>query len=227
MESGSNREDIERIIFCVFDAEDERRYNSLAPHFFPRSGDLPASAAGALVSGATPCGGTEEPIAWSTLPESHLATDVDASLISAAANSRISLYGGKVTSLDCSVLVYTTNKSFNDGSAISQYNATHADTDYAQERKQKLTKPGVFGDIRCTSGGALTCKYLYHVAGQEYTASQTRCRSKLCDVYTKCLDQAATRGDVKSICFLPLLVDLFNFPPAIACEVAVTSVRKW
>lgn len=238
METESNRSEIDKIVLCVFDESDEQLYTSMAAQYFPRSKDVPPIQAASnntacdhslpLGKGPAAAVGNLSFTSWEQDSSGTFATDPADPCISAAMNSRVALFDGDVTTLPTSVLVYTTNKSYADRSAISQYNEQRASTDYHQERKQVLTKPGIFGEVRCTSGGALASKYLYHVAGQEYIASQAqRCRSKLCDIYTQCLVQAAAQGDVRTICFTPLLVDVFGFPPALACEVAVTSVIEW
>lgn len=266
LETGSNRDDIDKIVLCVFDESDERLYRSMAAQYFPRHKDLPApipavasvspkgkaeskatssssslKSKGTLLAGSSPAAAGKGPApptdcspffcSWNDDSSgsflSSAAEDVHCR-VSALLNSRVALFTGDITSLPVSVLVYTTNKSFVDRGAISQYNAQHAAPEYHQERKKELTKPGIFGEVRCTSGGALSCKYLYHVAGQEFSAAQAqRCRSKLCEIYSNCLTQAAAQGDVKTVCFTPLLVDVFGFPPALACEIAVTAVREW
>ncbi len=85
------------------------------------------------------------------------------------------------------------------------------------------------GDSKITRAYNLPSKYVLHTVGPIITGHTVLDfqEDQLASCYCNCLDLASQVEDIRSIAFPCISTGVFNFPGALAAEVAVEAVSKW
>ena len=81
--------------------------------------------------------------------------------------------------------------------------------------------------VKVTRGYNLPCKYVFHVAGPIVYGNVTeKNREDLKNCYIECLNKAEIMR-LNSIVFCCLSTGEYHFPNNLACDIAVSTVKKW
>ena len=85
------------------------------------------------------------------------------------------------------------------------------------------------GDAKITRAYNLPSKYVLHTVGPiiKETAVSDLQQDQLASCYYKCLALAKQIEDIHSIAFPCISTGVFNFPGALAAEIAVNTVNRW
>ena len=161
-------------------------------------------------------------------------TDAD-SLTACAADSRLFLWQGDITTLRCDAIVNAANSQL-----LGCFQPCHSCIDniihtmsgvqlrlacHEIMRKQGYEEPA--GRAKITPGFNLPCKYVLHTVGPIVEGELTPEHEELlASCYRSCLDLAGENG-IGSIAFCCISTGVFMFPPRRAAEIAVATVRRW
>ena len=161
-------------------------------------------------------------------------TDAD-SLTACAADSRLFLWQGDITTLRCDAIVNAANSQL-----LGCFQPCHSCIDniihtmsgvqlrlacHEIMRKQGYEEPA--GRAKITPGFNLPCKYVLHTVGPIVEGELTPEHEELlASCYQSCLDLAG-ENRIGSIAFCCISTGVFMFPPRRAAEIAVATVRRW
>ena len=138
-------------------------------------------------------------------------------------DSRIRLFLGDITSLDCDAVVTAANDALCGGGGGD--GAVHDAAGHELVRASMALSPCPAGDARITDGFNLSAKFVIHAVGPIFRDLDTD-RETLESTYTSSLSLAAENG-VTSIAFPCISTGAFGFPADAACETAIQSVVQW
>ncbi len=161
-------------------------------------------------------------------------TDAD-SLTACAADPRLFLWQGDITTLRCDAIVNAANSRL-----LGCFQPCHSCIDnmihtmsgvqlrlacHEIMRKQGHEEPA--GRAKITPGFNLPCRYVLHTVGPIVEGLLTPMHEELLSsCYSSCLELAQENG-IGSIAFCCISTGVFMFPPQRAAEIAVATVRKW
>ena len=137
--------------------------------------------------------------------------------------SRINLFQGDITTLDCHAIVTAANTALCGGGGVD--GAVHDAAGPELVHASMALAPCPAGDARITAGFALAARFVIHAVGPIFHDIETD-RETLANAYTASLTLAAD-NDVHSIAFPCISTGAFGFPPDSACKIAITAVLQW
>ena len=160
-------------------------------------------------------------------------TDAE-SLTSCAADNRLFLWQGDITTLRCDAIVNAAN-----GQLLGCFLPCHSCIDniihtmagvqlrlacHEIMREQGHEEPA--GQAKITPGFNLPCKYVLHTVGPIVSGPLTETHEKLlASCYRSCLE-LAKENKVRSIAFCCISTGVFAFPQKRAAEIAVKTVKE-
>jgi len=137
--------------------------------------------------------------------------------------SRIRLFLGDITSLDCDAVVTAANDALCGGGGVD--GAVHDAAGNELVRASMALAPCPAGDARITGAFNLSAKFVIHAVGPIFRDLDSD-RETLGSTYTSSLSLAAEHG-VTSVAFPCISTGAFGFPAGAACEIAIQSVLQW
>lgn len=137
--------------------------------------------------------------------------------------TRIRLFRGDITSLDCEVIVTAANGSLCGGGGVD--GAVHSAAGPELVRASMAVGPCPTGEARITDGFRLSAKYVIHAVGPVFHDLVTS-GPELASAYESAL-QLALEHKIQSIAFPCISTGVYGFPSAPACEIAVEAVLGW
>ena len=137
--------------------------------------------------------------------------------------SRIRLFLGDITSLDCDAIVTAANGALCGGGGVD--GAVHDAAGPELVRASMALAPCPAGDARITDGFDLTAKFVIHAVGPIFRDID-KDRETLANAYEASLSLAA-ENNVASVAFPCISTGAFGFPPDSACEIAIGTVIRW
>lgn len=152
-----------------------------------------------------------------------------------AADPRIFLWQGDITTLKCDAIVNACNSQMLGcfsplHACIDNFIHTYAGIQLRLAMHEIMTKQGheeETGKAKITSGYNLPAKYILHTVGPIVQGRLQRKHEKLlASCYRSCLELAEKQG-VQSIAFCCLSTGVFRFPNQRAAEIAVETVRSY
>lgn len=161
-------------------------------------------------------------------------TDVK-ELESVAADKRLYIWQGDITTLRCDAIVNACNSQmlgcFSPMHAcIDNFIHTYAGIQLRLAMHEIMEKQGheePAGKAKITSGYNLPAKYILHTVGPVIRGNVTKKEEELlADCYRECLKLAAENG-IESIAFCCLATGVFRFPQQRAAEIAVKTVKTF
>ena len=160
--------------------------------------------------------------------------DVD-SLPSCAGDPRLVLWQGDITTLRCDAIVNAANSQMlgcfspchgcidniiHTMSGVQQRLACH-------EIMQKQGHEEPTGQAKITPGFNLPAKYVLHTVGPIINDEVTQeAEALLASCYRSCLE-LAEQHNLKSIAFCCISTGVFSFPPDLAAEIAIRTVKEF
>ncbi|MCM2370066.1 macro domain-containing protein [Aporhodopirellula aestuarii] len=137
--------------------------------------------------------------------------------------SRIRLFLGDITSLDCDAIVTAANEALRGGGGVD--GAVHSAAGPELVRASMALAPCPAGEARITDGFNLAAKFVIHAVGPIFHDIETD-RETLANAYTSSLSLAA-ENNAASVAFPCISTGVFGFPPDSACEIAIDAVVNW
>lgn len=137
--------------------------------------------------------------------------------------SRIKLFQGDITTLDCEVIVTAANEALCGGGGVD--GAVHNAAGPELVRASTSLGPCPAGEARITDGFDLDAKFVIHAVGPIFR-NLDHDKEILAEAYRSSLKLAAT-NDARSIAFPCISTGAFGFPVEPACEIAVETVVSW
>ena len=137
---------------------------------------------------------------------------------------KITVITGDITKLDCDAIVNAANCSLLGGGGVD--GAIH-----------RAAGPGLLEECRkfggCKTGEAvitgaydLPCKYVIHTPGPVWNGGKYREAEKLENCYRNSLTRAAEK-QCRIVAFPCISTGVYRFPPELAAEIALKTVREW
>ena len=160
--------------------------------------------------------------------------DVD-SLPSCAGNPRLVLWQGDITTLRCDAIVNAANSQM-----LGCFSPCHGCIDNiihtmsgvqlrlaCHEIMQKQGHEEPTGQAKITPGFNLPAKYVLHTVGPIINDKVTpEAEALLASCYRSCLELAG-QHNLQSIAFCCISTGVFSFPPDLAAEIALRTVKKF
>jgi len=137
--------------------------------------------------------------------------------------TRIRLFRGDITSLDCEAIVTAANGSLCGGGGVD--GAVHDAAGPELVRASMALGPCPTGEARITDGFKLSAKYVIHAVGPVFNDLATS-GPELASAYESVL-QLALEHKIQNIAFPCISTGVYGFPSAPACEIAVETVLNW
>lgn len=137
--------------------------------------------------------------------------------------SRIRLFLGDITSLDCDAIVTAANGALCGGGGVDGAVHDAAGPELAQASMALAPCPA--GDARITKAFGLDAKFVIHAVGPIFRDLDTDIET-LANTYRSSLSLAAKNG-AESIAFPCISTGAFGFPTGAACEIAIKTVTDW
>ena len=161
-------------------------------------------------------------------------TDAE-SLTSCAADNRLFLWQGDITTLRCDAIVNAANSQL-----LGCFQPCHSCIDNiihtmggvqlrlaCHEIMQKQGHDEPTGLAKITTGFNLPCRYVLHTVGPIVDGPLTETHEELlASCYRSCLE-LAKENEVRSIAFCCISTGVFAFPQQRAAEIAVKTVKEW
>ena len=161
-------------------------------------------------------------------------TDAE-SLTSCAADNRLFLWQGDITTLRCDAIVNAANSQL-----LGCFQPCHSCIDNiihtmsgvqlrlaCHEIMQKQGHEEPTGQAKITPGFNLPCKYVLHTVGPIVSGPLTETLEELlASCYRSCL-KLAKENEVRSVAFCCISTGVFSFPQKRAAEIAVKTVKEW
>ena len=138
-------------------------------------------------------------------------------------DSRIRLFLGDITSLDCDVIVTAANDALCGGGGVD--GAVHDAAGPELVRASMALAPCPAGDAKITNGFDLNARFVIHAVGPIFHNLDTD-STTLTNAYDSSLSLAADHKLV-SIAFPCISTGAFGFPADPACEIAIKTVVRW
>ena len=138
-------------------------------------------------------------------------------------DSRIRLFLGDITSLDCDVIVTAANDALCGGGGVD--GAVHDAAGPELVRASMALAPCPAGDAKITNGFDLNARFVIHAVGPIFHNLDTD-STTLMNAYDSSLSLAADHKLV-SIAFPCISTGAFGFPADAACEIAIKTVVRW
>jgi O-acetyl-ADP-ribose deacetylase (regulator of RNase III) len=140
-------------------------------------------------------------------------------------NSKIALFAGDITLLDCEAIVNTTNESFSDRSPISARIYQKAGPAMRMYLKETL-KFCRTGEAKISKGYNLPARFVIHTVGPKYNDKyHTAAESALHSSYLKVL-QVARDNRIRTLALCPINSVRRGYPPHDGAHMALRVVRK-
>ncbi len=146
----------------------------------------------------------------------------------------IYLWQGDITTLRCGAIVNAANSGLT-GCYIPGHNCidncihTYAGVQLRLHCARLMAEQGheePTGRAKLTPAYALPCDYVLHTVGPIVSGGVTgEDRALLASCYRSCLELARRNG-IGSVAFCCISTGVFHFPPALAAEIAVDTVRR-
>lgn len=148
-------------------------------------------------------------------------------------NGGIAVWQGDITRLKCGAIVNACNEKLL-GCFIPLHNCIDNAIHSCAGVQLRLDCAAITGGkdepngkVRVTKGYNLPCDYVFHTVGAKvYKKVTAQNRKDLISCYNSCLDMARRMG-LNSIAFCCISTGVYGYPPAEACDVAVSTVKKW
>ena len=137
--------------------------------------------------------------------------------------SRIRLFLGDITSLDCDAIVTAANDALCGGGGVD--GVVHDAAGPELVRASMALVPCPAGDARITDGFNLSAKFVIHAVGPIFHDLEAD-RKTLANAYESSLTLAA-ENNVASIAFPCISTGAFGFPADSACDIAIGRVVRW
>ena len=137
--------------------------------------------------------------------------------------TRIRLFRGDITSLDCEAIVTAANGSLCGGGGVD--GAVHAAAGPELVRASMVLGPCPTGEARITDGFKLNAKYVIHAVGPVFHDLKAS-GPELASAYQSSLLLTLERK-IQSIAFPCISTGVYGFPSAPACEIAIETVFGW
>lgn len=166
--------------------------------------------------------------------ERHGVTD-EHTLPRTAADSRLSVWRGDITTLRADAIVNAANSGMTgcwapNHSCIDNAIHTFAGVELRLECARLMESQGYpepTGQAKSTRGYNLPARYVIHTVGPIANGAPTdEHRMQLASSYRHCLDEAA-RLECASIALCCISTGVFGFPQHEAAQIAVRTVRAW
>jgi O-acetyl-ADP-ribose deacetylase (regulator of RNase III) len=150
-------------------------------------------------------------------------------------NKKISLFSGDITTLLIDAIVCPGNKEMlgcfiPNHTCLDNQIHTRAGLEARRDLLTEKERRGTYlpGDVVPTRGYCLPCTYIFHVLGPQIQGKVPTKEEKedLGRCYRNCL-VLAEREKIASIAFPAISTGVFGFPKKEACDIAVSSVRKY
>ncbi len=145
----------------------------------------------------------------------------------------IALFKGDITTLQADAIVNAANDQYlgcfePNHSCIDNIIMSAAGFQMRNELLQLKQQPNYDRQpVKVTKGYNLPCRYVFHVAGPQIADAVTaQDQQALADCYLAALNQAQTMG-LGTLVFCCISTGLYAFPHELACEIAVSTVKKW
>ena len=138
-------------------------------------------------------------------------------------DSRIRLFLGDITTLNCDVLVTAANEALCGGGGVD--GAIHDAAGPQLVRASMALAPCLAGDARITDAYNLSARFVIHAVGPIFH-DITDDKQTLAGAYESSLSLAA-QHDAMSIAFPCISTGAFGFPADAACEIAIDTVVNW
>ena len=137
--------------------------------------------------------------------------------------SRIRLFLGDITSLDCDAIVTAANDALCGGGGVD--GAVHDSAGPELVRASMALAPCPAGDARITDAFDLPAKFVIHAVGPIFRDADAD-HDTLANAYRTSLSLAAD-NDAVSLAFPCISTGAFGFPADSACEIAINTVAQW
>ena len=137
--------------------------------------------------------------------------------------SRIRLFLGDITSLDCDAVVTAANDVHCGGGGVD--GAVHGAAGPELVRASMALVPCPAGDARITAAYDLPAKFVIHAVGPIFRDLDTD-HDTLANAYKSSLSIAA-ENDATSLAFPCISTGAFGFPADSACKIAIDTVMQW
>ncbi|MCR4752119.1 MAG: protein-ADP-ribose hydrolase [Eubacterium sp.] len=156
------------------------------------------------------------------------------SLLPCAGDPRLVLWQGDITTLRCDAIVNAANSQM-----LGCFSPCHSCIDNiihtmsgvqlrlaCHEIMQKQGHEELTGQAKITPGFNLPAKYVLHTVGPIIHDEVTsEAEALLASCYRSCLELAA-QHDLQSIAFCCISTGVFRFPPELAAEIAIRTVKE-
>ena len=157
------------------------------------------------------------------------------SLPPCAADQRLCLWQGDITTLRCGAIVNAANSQL-----LGCFQPCHSCIDNiihtmsgvqlrlaCHDLMQRQGHEEPAGQAKITPGFNLPCKYILHTVGPIVSGPLTETHEELlASCYRSCLDLAKENG-IESVAFCCISTGVFSFPNRRAAEIAVRTVKDW
>ena len=150
-----------------------------------------------------------------------------ASLPSSAKDERLILWQGDITTLQCDAIVNAANSQM-----LGCFSPCHGCIDNiirmaCHEIMQKQGHEEPTGQAKITPGFNLPAKYVLHTVGPIINDEVTpEAETLLASCYRSCLE-LAEQHNLHSIAFCCISTGVFRFPPDLAAEIAIRTVKEF
>ena len=129
-----------------------------------------------------------------------------------------------ITTLDVDAIVNAANASLAGGGGVD--GAIHQAAGAELVRASMALAPCPAGDAVITAGFRLRARYVIHAVGPVWTGGTRDEEGLLRSAYDRAFALAAAQGDVHSIAFPAISTGVYQFPKALAAEIAIDAMRR-